>query len=177
MGNVAGVAAAMPMDPDYLLFTDADIHHDSDNLAALVAGAEAQRRDMVSCMVRLPTDGLAEKALIPAFVFFFLNCIRRLDCIRWAPHRGPPVAACWCVPAPWSAAAAAGHSCTIIDDCALARAIKRAGGSIWLGLTLRARSTRSYGSFADIGRMISRSAFNQLRHSYLLLGITMTVCC
>jgi hypothetical protein len=31
------------------------------------------------------------------------------------------------------------------------------------------RSIRPYGTFAEIGRMISRSAFTQLRHSYLLL--------
>ena len=61
----------------------------------------------------------------------------------------------------------------IIDDCALARAIKGAGGSIWLGLTRQARSTRPYGSIADIGRMISRTAFNQLRHSWLLLAGTL----
>jgi hopene-associated glycosyltransferase HpnB len=170
-----GVTAAMPLDPDYLLFTDADIHHDPDNVAALVTNAEAQRRDMVSCMVRLPTQCLAEKALIPAFVFFFFKLY-------------PPA---WIASARCRSAAAAGGCmlvrpgalerigglrvirAQIIDDCALARAIKGGGGSIWLGLTLRARSTRRYGSFADIGRMISRTAFNQLRHSYLLLGMTM----
>ena len=171
-----GVAAAMPMDPDYLLFTDADIHHDSDNLAALVAGAEAQRRDMVSCMVRLPTDGLAEKALIPAFVFFFLKLYPPAWIASAGRHTAGAAGGCMLV-RPGALERSGGLRvirAQIIDDCALARAIKRAGGSIWLGLTLRARSTRSYGSFADIGRMISRTAFNQLRHSYLLLGITMT---
>jgi hopene-associated glycosyltransferase HpnB len=170
-----GVTAAMPLYPDYLLFTDADIHHDADNVAALVTHAEAQGRDMVSCMVRLPTECLAEKALIPAFVFFFFKLY-------------PPA---WIASARCRSAGAAGGCmlvrpralerigglrvirAQIIDDCALARAIKGGGGSIWLGLTLRARSTRRYGSFADIGRMISRTAFNQLRHSYLLLGTTM----
>jgi hypothetical protein len=61
----------------------------------------------------------------------------------------------------------------IIDDCALARAIKDDGGAIWLGLTRSAHSTRPYGSLAEIGRMISRTAFNQLRHSYVLLAATM----
>ena len=61
----------------------------------------------------------------------------------------------------------------IIDDCALARAIKHSGGSIWLGLTRSARSARPYGSVAGIGRMISRTAFNQLRHSWLLLAVTL----
>jgi len=170
-----GVAAAMPLAPDYLLFTDADIHHSADNVAALVTQAEAQRRDLVSCMVRLATDCVAEKALIPAFVFFFFKLY-------------PPA---WIASAGCRTAGAAGGCmlvrpgalqrigglaairAQIIDDCALARAIKGGGGSIWLGLTMRARSTRSYGSFADIGRMISRTAFNQLRHSYLLLGMTM----
>lgn len=61
----------------------------------------------------------------------------------------------------------------IIDDCALAAAVKAAGGSLSLGLTESARSIRSYGSFAEIGRMISRTAFSQLRHSYFLLAATL----
>lgn len=60
----------------------------------------------------------------------------------------------------------------VIDDCALARAIKRSGGHIWMGLTNDAHSIRPYESFGEIGRMISRSAFNQLRHSTLLLIAT-----
>lgn len=58
----------------------------------------------------------------------------------------------------------------IIDDCALAAAMKAAGCSISLALTRRSRSIRSYGSFAGVGRMISRSAFNQLQHSYTRLA-------
>jgi hypothetical protein len=57
----------------------------------------------------------------------------------------------------------------IIDDCALALAIKQAGGNLWLGPTETARSIRPYESVAEIGRMISRSAFNQLGHSALFL--------
>ena len=57
----------------------------------------------------------------------------------------------------------------IIDDCSLARSIKRAGGRVCLGLTREARSLRPYGSLGEIGRMISRTAFNQLRHSWLVL--------
>lgn len=57
----------------------------------------------------------------------------------------------------------------IIDDCALALAIKQTGGNLWLGPTDTTRSVRPYESVAEIGRMISRSAFNQLGHSTLLL--------
>jgi hopene-associated glycosyltransferase HpnB len=169
-----GVAAAARLAPDYLLFTDADIHHAPENVAALLTIAEAQSRDLVSFMVKLRQDTLAEKILIPAFVFFFLLLY-------------PPA---WIARADRRIAGAAGGCILIrpaalerigglrairsqiIDDCALARAVKDAGGSIWLGLTRSARSIRSYGSFTEIGRMISRTAFNQLRHSYALLTAT-----
>jgi hypothetical protein len=58
----------------------------------------------------------------------------------------------------------------LIDDCALAAAVKRSGGRVYLGLTAATASVRSYGSFAEIGRMIARTAFCQLRHSVLMLG-------
>jgi hypothetical protein len=60
----------------------------------------------------------------------------------------------------------------VIDDCALARAVVKTGGRVWLGLTPSTHSTRSYETFAEVGRMISRTAFNQLRHSALLLAGT-----
>jgi hypothetical protein len=67
----------------------------------------------------------------------------------------------------------------IIDDCALARAVKSSGGKIWLGLTDSAASVRPYLTFAEVGSMISRTAFNQLHHSALMLllalvGLTVT---
>src|SRR5438270_887939 len=52
---------------------------------------------------------------------------------------------------------------------ALARAVKDAGGGVWLGTSSTTYSIRPYGSLAEIGRMISRSAFTQLGHSALLL--------
>ena len=170
-----GVVAASALHPDYLLFTDADIHHDPDQLATLIAIAESQRRDLVSCMVKLQVATWAERCLIPAFVFFFLM----LYPPAWtaSPRFRTAGAAGGCMLirpqmlARIGGLAAIGSQ--IIDDCALARAVKAAGGSIWLGLTENAHSTRSYGSAAQIGRMISRTAFNQLRHSYLLLIVTM----
>lgn len=169
-----GVAAALAQQPDFLLLTDADIHHEPGNLAALLATAERHRCDLVSSMVELSVETPAEKALIPAFVFFFFLLY-------------PPRA----VASPRSRVAAAAGGCMLvrpealtriggleriraqlIDDCALAGAIKGAGGAIRLGLTRTARSTRQYGSFEEVGRMISRSAFYQLRHSWGLLLLT-----
>jgi hopene-associated glycosyltransferase HpnB len=170
-----GAAAAAAFEPDYLLFTDADIHHEPGNLAALLANAATHDRDLVSYMVELPVEGLAEKLLIPAFVFFFFQ----LYPPNWiaSPRSRIAGAAGGCMLIRARALAAIGGleaiRSQLIDDCALARAVKGAGGSIWLGLTHSARSTRRYPSFADIGHMISRTAFNQLRHSYLLLALTL----
>ncbi len=170
-----GVAAAAALEPDYLLLTDADIHHSPDHLAALVTNAERHRRDLVSHMVQLATATLAERCLIPAFVFFFF----KLYPPAWiaSPRHRTAGAAGGCILVRPAAIARIGGlqaiRSQIIDDCALARAVKAAGGSVWLGLTHSARSTRSYASFAHIGRMISRTAFNQLHHSYALLAATL----
>jgi hopene-associated glycosyltransferase HpnB len=174
-----GAAAARAFEPEYLLFTDADIHHDPGNIATLVATAQAQRRDLVSYMVQLQVTTLAEKLLIPAFVFFFLL----LYPPQWvASLRSRTAAAAGgCMLLRPSMLERIGGLATIgsqlIDDCALAHAVKRAGGSISLGLTRSAHSIRSYGSFRGIGSMISRSAFYQLRHSHLLLLATILGLC
>jgi hopene-associated glycosyltransferase HpnB len=170
-----GVAAAAPSDPDFVLFTDADIEYAPGEVATLAAKAEAERLDLVSLMVRLSTATLAERCLIPAFVFFFL----KLYPPAWIASSRSRVAgaAGGCMLIRPAALARAGGLAAIrsriIDDCALARAVKSSGGRVWLGLARETRSLRVYGSFAEIGSMISRTAFNQLRHSYLLLAATL----
>ncbi len=170
-----GVAAAGAQAPDYLLFTDADIHHDPQNVAGLVANAEANGRDLVSYMVRLSTATLAEKCLIPAFVFFFFMLYPPAWIAASRSRTAGAAGGCMLI-RPGTLARIGGLESIrsrIIDDCALASAVKAAGGSISLGLTRTARSIRPYGSFAEIGRMISRTAFNQLHHSYALLFLTL----
>jgi hopene-associated glycosyltransferase HpnB len=170
-----GVAAAAQFDPDYLLFTDADVCHDPASVATLVATAEAGQRDLVSHMVRLSTASFAERLLIPAFVFFFFM----LNPPAWvaAPGRRAAAAAGGCLLIRPRALARIGGleaiRSRIIDDCALARAVKESGGRVWLGLACDTRSLRSYDSLAGIGAMISRSAFAQLEHSWLLLAVTL----
>jgi hypothetical protein len=60
----------------------------------------------------------------------------------------------------------------MIDDCALARAVKAASGRIWMGVTRASISLRDYKNFAEIRDMIARTAFTQLRYSALLLVLT-----
>jgi len=170
-----GVAAAATLEPDYFLFSDADIRHGPVSVASLVADAEANDRDLVSHMVKLSTVTFAERLLLPAFVFFFF----KLYPPAWvaAPHRRLAAAAGGCMLIRPAALARAGGlpaiRSYIIDDCALARAIKGSSGRIALQLVADTRSLRSYGSWAEIGAMISRSAFAQLHHSYLLVAATL----
>lgn len=166
-----GVAATDSFQLDYLLFSDADIVHAPDSLSQLVAQAEAGGYDLVSWMVKLQGDTLAERSLIPAFVFFFLM----LYPPAWTsdPRYKTAGAAGGCILMGWTTLQRIGGIAAIrgelIDDCALAKAVKETGGKIWLGWTSKTRSIRSYGTFGEIGRLISRTAFWQLKHSVLLL--------
>jgi hopene-associated glycosyltransferase HpnB len=56
---------------ELVLLTDADIAHHPGNLPGLVARIERDGLDLASLMVRLNCETFAERALIPAFVFFF----------------------------------------------------------------------------------------------------------
>ncbi|MBS0377356.1 MAG: glycosyltransferase [Proteobacteria bacterium] len=170
-----GVDYARSLQPDFLLFTDADIEHAPRSLAGLLGRAQHDGRDLVSRMVRLATDTWSERLLIPAFVFFFFM----LYPPAWAAssRRRLAAAAGGCVLIRPQILARIGGlqsiRARIIDDCSLAQAVKDAGGRIWLELTQEARSLRGYGSPGEIAAMISRTAFAQLRHSYLLLALTL----
>src|SRR5262249_21967338 len=59
----------------------------------------------------------------------------------------------------------------VIDDCALAARVKGSGGRLWLGSSATTESVRPYNGFAGISGMISRTAFNQLKHSVWLLTL------
>jgi hopene-associated glycosyltransferase HpnB len=158
---------------DYFLLTDADIGHAPDNLSQLIARAEQDGRVQVSLMAELSCASLAERFLIPAFVYFF----QMLYPFSWVARRDRRTAAAagGCTLVRRDALERAGGipaiRSAIIDDCALARRLKDQG-PIWLGLTRRAVSLRPYGGFLKIGRMISRSAYAQLGYSPLALAGT-----
>ena len=160
--------------PSYLWLTDADIEHASDTLRALVARAEADGLMLASLMAKLRCDSLAERALVPAFVFFFqmLYPFARVN-----REGGIGAAAGGCMLVRADALVRAGGIAAIrgalIDDCAFGGLMKR-HGRIWIGLTDRSRSIRPYPGFGDIAAMISRSAYAQLRYSPLLLVGTLT---
>lgn len=153
-----------------VLLTDADIAHAPAHLSTLVAQQQATGCDLVSEMVRLNTETPAERALIPAFVYFFqlLYPFARVN----DPLSATAGAAGGTMLVTRAALARIGGMSAIadrlIDDCALAERIKR-GGRIWLGHSDLARSIRPYPGPGTIWAMVSRSAYVQLRHSPVLL--------
>lgn len=164
-----GVAAG---DAPLVLLTDADIEHDPRHVATLVAQAERSGCDMVSEMVRLNCETLPERAMIPAFVYFFAM----LYPFAWVndPMKATAAAAGGTVLIRRAALARIGGigqiRAALIDDVSLARTVKT-GGKIWLGHSGLAQSIRPYPAFADIWRMVARSAYVQLKYSpSLLLG-------
>jgi len=169
-----GVDRALASDPTYLLFTDADIISAPDTLARLVARAESEKLVLNPLMVKLRCESFAERAFIPAFIFFF----QMLYPFAWVndPARRTAAAAGGCMLVRREALTAAGGIEAIrgalIDDCALARALKPQG-PIRLSLTERAQSIRRYPGVEDIRRMVARSAYTQLGYSPLLLAGTL----
>jgi len=162
-------------DEEILLLTDADIVHDPAHLSTLVAHLQSTGVDMASEMVALRCKSLAERAFIPAFVYFFAL----LYPFAWVNDGLKPTAAAagGTVLIRATALARIGGIASIsgalIDDVALAQKVKR-GGRIWLGHSSLARSVRPYPGAADVWRMIARSAYVQLKLSpWLLVGSTL----
>ena len=174
-----GIEKAREIAPDFFLLTDADIAHGPESLATLVSIAESGTYDLTSFMVKLYCGSASEKFLIPAFVFFFFMIYPPASIAN--PGRQTAGAAGGSILIRPEALERAGGIAAIrneiIDDCALARTVKGHGGRVWLGLTDSASSIRPYGSFAEVGRMISRSAFNQLHYSAWLLLLAVAGLC
>ncbi|RFC76851.1 glycosyltransferase [Streptomyces sp. AcE210] len=169
-----GIGLARARAPEFLLLTDADIAHEPDSLRELVAAARTGGFDLVSLMARLRVESVWERLVVPAFVYFFAQ----LYPFRWIARKGSRTAAaaggCVLLSAEAADRAAIPDSIrhAVIDDVALARAVKGSGGHIWLGLADRVDSVRPYPRLGDLWRMVSRSAYAQLRHNPLLLAGT-----
>lgn len=157
----------------WLLFTDADIVHDPRHLATLVAAAQRLRVELLSEMVRLNCTSLAERALVPAFVYFFqmLYPFARVN----EPRSRVAAAAGGTVLIRREVLERSGGLEAIrgalIDDVALARLVKP-GAPIFLAHSTLATSIRPYPRLSDLWQMITRTAFTQLGYSALNLAGT-----
>jgi hopene-associated glycosyltransferase HpnB len=166
-----GIERARELNPAWLMFADADVLHDAETVVNLSCIASRGHYDLVSFMVKLHCESLPEKLLIPAFVYFFFM----LYPPAWIrdTRRSTAGAAGGCMLVRAETLERAGGleaiRSEVIDDCSLARLLKQDGGRLWIGLTDQSQSLRRYETFSDVERMVSRTAFNQLKHSWLLL--------
>lgn len=154
----------------YVLLLDADIELARGTVPALRGFAERRGAALVSLMAELHCGRAVEKLLTPAFVFFFK--LLYPFALANDPRRRTAAAAGGCMLVRTDQLRALGGFAAIrgalIDDCALAAALKEAGAATWLGMSHSARSLRVYG-LGDFWRMVSRSAYTQLRYSVIRL--------
>lgn len=155
---------------DYFWFTDADIEHQPDVLEGLVEAAVLDNRAMVSQMVMLHCQSFWEKAFVPAFIFFFEMLYPFSATNSDKSTISGAAGGCILLEKKWllKIGGIERIKSALIDDCAMAAAVKSEGGRIWLGFGLRSKSVRPY-SFKDFWNTVTRTAFTQLKNSSLLL--------
>ena len=152
---------------DYCLLLDAEIVLAPGMIAALLHKSESEDRALVSVMARLNCESGWERLLVPPFVFFF-KLLYPFASVN-LPGRRTAAAAGGCILIRTAVLRQLGgfaaHRDALIDDCTLAARVKRAGHSIWLGLSEFVASRRAYPDFASFRRMVTRTAFTQLGYS------------
>jgi hopene-associated glycosyltransferase HpnB len=157
----------------WLLLLDADIRLAPGMLAALRAKAR-EGCALVSVCAEPAWEGAAARWLLPVFVYFF----KLVYPFALANRAGSRVAAAagGVVLVGRDALVGAGGFAAwrgaLIDDCTLAAHLKRTGQRCFIGLTRGARSLRRAG-FADVWRMLARTAFVQLNESaWAVIGVS-----
>ena len=168
-----GIKQAVKINPnvDYIFLTDADIVHDSGNLSRLVSKAKKDNLHLVSLMVRLRCKSFWEKLLVPAFVFYFQKLYPFSRVNSFSREEAAAAGGCMLVRRETLISVGGVQSIKgeVIDDCALAKLIKRKA-PIWLGLaTDNTKSIRPYNNLVDFWKMVTRSAFVQLDNSIFQL--------
>lgn len=155
------------IDRPITVLLDADIALSPGLLIALRKKMTDEGLGLVSVMVELGRDGFWARLLHPAFVYFF----KLLYPFRLSNSRGGLIAAAagGCIMIRTPILEEIGGFGTLrdalIDDCALAKLVKRRGYRTWLGLTRKAMSRRPSDRFSLIWQMVVRSAYPQLHYS------------
>ena len=159
---------------DYYTFIDSDIVIKKNLLRKVSSFMSSRKLLMISLMAKLNCKSVWEKILIPPFIFFFQKLYPFNSVINYKSKI--------------SAAAGGFIFCQaeifreinlynqiknkVIDDCNIAKLLKKRG-KIWLGLTNQVISKRKYHCFREIWNMVTRTAFEQLKYSFILLIISL----
>ena len=149
------------------LLLDADIRLAPNLLRSLRRKLLDGDLDFVSLMAQPSMASHWEKLLMPPFVYFF----KMLYPFRLANSEKSKVAAAagGCILMKSAIFESIGGfspiRSSLIDDCTLARRVKEAGYSTWMGLSRSVESGRPYRTLAPIREMVVRTAFTQLNYS------------
>ncbi|MGH8671668.1 MAG: glycosyltransferase [Burkholderiales bacterium] len=156
----------------FTLLLDADIELAPGILVALRDKLDKQSIGLASLMAAPRFDGIWEKLLMPAFVYFFK--LLYPFALSNRPHNPVAAAAGGCILLETRLIEDIGGfgamRNALIDDCTLARHVKHLGVATWVGVTHAAVMLRNY-RLREIWNMVARTAFTQLRYSPLLLAM------
>ncbi len=158
-------------DTPLLLLLDADIELGHGTIATMRQKLIDEELGIVSVLAALRMEAFWERLLMPAFVFFFklLYPFKLAN----APTSSVAAAAGGCLLLRTTALDSIGGfgrlRGELIDDCALAAHVKKAGHRTWIGLSRSVRSRRAYPRLGTVWNMVARTAFVQLRRSALWL--------
>lgn len=165
------------VDRPYCLLLDADIELAPHVVPALLRTARQSSSALVSVMATLRCRSVWERLLVPPFIFFF-KLLYPFSLVA-RPTSWVAAAAGGCILVEKAALqrvdAFAAWSDALIDDCTLARHLKRAGYGLQLLMSHDVVSTRGYLRLAEFWQMVSRTAYTQLQYSVLLLLLTTAV--
>ncbi|HBK55881.1 MAG TPA: glycosyl transferase [Xanthomonadales bacterium] len=153
-----------------ILQLDADIELRPGVLPALVERF-SEGLGLASIMAVLPTRTLVQRLLLPAYVWFFMLLYPFRLANGTATRSSAAAGGCLLVRAD-ALQAIGGYRAirhAVIDDCALAAAIKRAGHRTWIGLSRDVISRRACTTIAEVRDLVARTAYIQLRRSPMLL--------
>ena len=157
---------------DYYLFLDSDITFSKNLVKKVIHFSKSENLLMISLMAKLNCNSFWEKMLIPSFIFFF----QKLYPFNYVNDKKKNLAAAaggfiFCKASEFKKENLYNKIRNkVIDDCNIAKLLKK-NGAIWLGLTNQIKSGRSYKNLKSIWNMVSRTAFEQLNHSLILLFI------
>ena len=184
MGGCLRYSGGVGGAPDYFPLTDADIEYESKRMPGQALCRESrkrlrsrQRHGTAACRIH---GGEVSDSGVCVFLFQVVSA--GLGCIEDRDRAGKCYSGgrggCMLIRREMLTRIGGIESIRseLIDDCALARRVKGAGGRVWLGTSpLEIRSVREYGRCQRRTRaMIARAAFAQLNHSTVLrLG---TIC-
>ncbi|HXM21784.1 MAG TPA: glycosyltransferase family 2 protein [Terriglobales bacterium] len=174
--NNALVAGATEARGDWLLFTDADTVHRAGSLARGWAEARQQKAALLSYSPEQEVHGLWEKAVMPV-IFAELASTYRLSEVSDPASSAAAANGQYILISREAYDAVGGHAAvatSLLEDVALARAVKASGSKIFFRYGGDAVRTRMYRSFAQLREGWTKNLVLLFRSPVRLAGLRLT---